>query len=195
MMPVAILCGGKATRLAPLTNDLPKSLVDVCGVPFIAHQFRLLKHAGYTDIVLCIGHLGQAVQAFVNDGSAFGVSVRCSYDPAASCGTARALTAALPLLGPRFFVLYGDSYLDCDYGHVEAEALKFGAVRTTYCGEDYGLMALTPTTFRQWPATGTPLIDAIFPCEVLEMPRPWHEIGSPAGLAELRRTLCEGHHE
>ncbi|MBI4887702.1 MAG: nucleotidyltransferase family protein [Acidobacteria bacterium] len=114
-LPVAILAGGAATRLGDLARHTPKSLVDIAGQPFIAHQLALLRRHGLADIVLCVGHLGAAIEAAVGDGAPHGVRVRYSYDGAVPLGTGGALRRALPLLGDAFFVLYGDSYLECDY--------------------------------------------------------------------------------
>ncbi len=114
-LPAAILAGGLATRLGSLTEGLPKSLVEVAGQPFIVHQLRLLHRNGITQIVLCVGHLGEQIQAAVGDGRRWGVHLEYSFDGPQLMGTGGAIRQALPLLGDRFFVLYGDSYLDCDY--------------------------------------------------------------------------------
>lgn len=118
-LPVAILAGGKATRLGELTRDTPKSLVDVAGRPFVAHQFDLLRAHGFTEIVLCTGHLGSRIEQALREGAQYGVHIRYSSDGDRPLGTGGALRRALPLLGEAFFVLYGDSYLDCDYRAVE----------------------------------------------------------------------------
>ncbi|HEY5869112.1 MAG TPA: sugar phosphate nucleotidyltransferase [Candidatus Tectomicrobia bacterium] len=117
--PVAILAGGLATRLQPLTTTIPKALVEVNGEPFIAHQLRLLRAHGLTRVVICAGHLGDMLQAYVGDGEKFGVQVRFAFDGPRLLGTAGALKQALPLLGEAFFVLYGDAYLPCDYGAIQ----------------------------------------------------------------------------
>jgi N-acetyl-alpha-D-muramate 1-phosphate uridylyltransferase len=111
MLPVAVLAGGLGTRLGPLTARLPKSLVEVAGAPFIGHQLQLLSRHGVERVVLCLGHLGEMVQQFVGDGRRFGLQVEYAFDGATPLGTGGALRHALPLLGERFFVVYGDSYL------------------------------------------------------------------------------------
>lgn len=111
MLPVAVLAGGLATRLTPLSERLPKSLVEVGGRPFVSYQLQLLAGQGIERVVLCVGHLGEMVQQFVGDGGRFGLRVDYSYDGGTLRGTGGALRNALPLLGERFFVLYGDSYL------------------------------------------------------------------------------------
>jgi NDP-sugar pyrophosphorylase family protein len=113
--PVAILAGGLATRLRPLTERIPKSLVPVAGRPFLAHQLDLLRSQGIRRAVLCVGHLGDQIEAAFGDGRAFGIELAYAYDGPSLAGTAGALRRALPLLGPEFFTLYGDSYLEIDY--------------------------------------------------------------------------------
>lgn len=118
--PVVILAGGLATRLRPITETVPKSLLLVKGEPFIYHQLRQLKRQGLQNIVLCVGYLGEMIEAAVGDGSAFGLSVQYSHDGDQLLGTAGAIKRALPKLGDAFFILYGDSFLDCDYAAVHA---------------------------------------------------------------------------
>lgn len=112
--PIAVLAGGLATRMRPLTETVPKSMLEVAGEPFIAHQLRLFHRQGLSRAVLCLGHLGAAVRDYVGDGSAFGLSVSTSFDGDKLLGTAGALKKAAPLLGDVFWVVYGDSYLDAD---------------------------------------------------------------------------------
>jgi NDP-sugar pyrophosphorylase family protein len=111
-LPVtAILAGGLATRLRPTTLSTPKSLVPVAGQPFIVWQLRMLARQGLTRVVMCAGHLGEQIEHFVGDGTAFGCDVRYSFDGKQALGTGGALLRALPTLGGGFLVLYGDSYL------------------------------------------------------------------------------------
>ncbi|MGQ0532394.1 MAG: nucleotidyltransferase family protein [Caulobacteraceae bacterium] len=119
-LPVAILSGGLATRLRPITQTIPKAMAAAAGEPFIAHQLRLLRRNGIQRVVLCLGYLGEQVEAFVGDGAAFGLSVSHSYDGDTLLGTGGALRRALPWLGEAFLVLYGDSYLDIPYADVTA---------------------------------------------------------------------------
>jgi NDP-sugar pyrophosphorylase family protein len=118
MLPVAILAGGLATRLRPLTEKIPKALIEINGEPFIAHQLRLLESKGIRRVVLCLGYRGEMVRDLVRDGSRFGLAVDYSFDGPALRGTAGAIHQALPVLEEAFFVLYGDSYLTCDYAAV-----------------------------------------------------------------------------
>jgi MurNAc alpha-1-phosphate uridylyltransferase len=108
---VAILAGGLATRLLPATATIPKSMLMIAGEPFIAHQLRMLSRQGLSNVVICGGHLMEQIEGFVGDGAQFGSRVRYSSDGVRLLGTGVAIRHALPLLGARFFVLYGDSYL------------------------------------------------------------------------------------
>jgi NDP-sugar pyrophosphorylase family protein len=118
LLTVAILAGGMATRLRPITETIPKSLLEVNGEPFVLHQLRLLRGKGIRRVVLCVGHLGELVHQAVGDGAAFGVQVDYSFDGPILLGTAGAIKNALPKLGDSFFVMYGDSYLPCDYAAI-----------------------------------------------------------------------------
>lgn len=133
-LPVAILAGGLATRMRPLTEKIPKSLLEVAGEPFINHQLRLLQQHGVQDVVLCIGHLGHLLQEHVGNGASFGINVRYSCDGDKRLGTGGALKKALPLLGQQFMVLYGDSYLELDYQDVGRKFIQSGlpALMTVY---------------------------------------------------------------
>jgi histidinol-phosphate phosphatase family protein len=140
MLPVAILAGGLATRLRPITEKIPKALIDINGQPFLAHQLRLLKAGGAQRIVLCVGYRGEMIRDFAGDGSRFGLSIEYSFDGEKLLGTGGALRRALPLLGEAFFVLYGDSYLPCDYQAVERtfrESGKLGLMTVFRNGGQY----------------------------------------------------------
>ncbi len=125
-LPVAILAGGLATRLRPITEKVPKLLIEVAGEPFFTHQIRLLKAAGLTRLVLCVGYLGEKVVEQYGDGSRFGVRIDYSFDGPKLLGTGGALIQALPLLGDAFYTLYGDSYLPIDYHAVGQYFLDSG---------------------------------------------------------------------
>jgi len=136
-LPIAVLAGGLATRLRPVTETIPKSLLEISGEPFLAHQLRLLEKRGAKRVVLCVGHLGERIRDWAGDGSRFGLQVDYSFDGAVLRGTGGALRQALPLLGDRFLVVYGDSYLTCDYLAVERAFLDSGksALMTVYRNE------------------------------------------------------------
>ena len=118
-LPVAVLAGGKATRLYPLTETIPKSLVDVAGRPFIFYQLDVLRRNGIEHVVICAGYLGERIREVLGDGSRMGLCIDYVFDGPVLLGTGGALRRALPALGEAFFVLYGDSFLEVDYGQVE----------------------------------------------------------------------------
>jgi NDP-sugar pyrophosphorylase family protein len=120
MLPVAILAGGLATRLRPMTDRVPKALLSIAGRPFIFHQLELLKNQGIDRVVLCVGHLGDQVKAAVGNGRAFGLTINYSCDGSELLGTGGALKQALSLLGNEFFVLNGDSYLPCSFASIQS---------------------------------------------------------------------------
>lgn len=115
LFPVIILAGGLATRLHPVTLTVPKSLIPINQEPFIAHQLRLLHKNHIRHVVLCTGYLGEQIMDYVGDGTAFGLHVTYVNDGPTLLGTAGSIKQALPHLSDIFFVLYGDSYLPCDY--------------------------------------------------------------------------------
>jgi NDP-sugar pyrophosphorylase family protein len=125
-LPVALLAGGLATRLRPITEKVPKLLIEVAGEPFFSHQLRLLKKAGLSRIVLCVGHLGEKIVEQYGDGGKWGVRIEYSFDGPKLLGTGGALIRALPLLGGAFYTLYGDSYLPIDYQAVGNRFLQSG---------------------------------------------------------------------
>jgi N-acetyl-alpha-D-muramate 1-phosphate uridylyltransferase len=120
-IPAAILCGGLATRLGPITRTIPKAMLEVAGRPFIDHQLFLLRRNGFGRVVLCLGHLGAQIESHLGDGRRFGLRIDYSHDGDQLAGTGGALRRAADLLGETFWVLYGDSYMDIHYAEVLAE--------------------------------------------------------------------------
>lgn len=229
LYPVVILCGGRARRLGSLSQDIPKSLMDVHGEPFLAHQLRLLRKQGVQQVVLCVGHLSSQIEAAMGAGADFGLELAYSYDGPKPLGTGGAVRQALPKVpGESFFVLYGDSYLECDFAAVQAAFDHQGkaALMTVFANEsrwdasnvefadgrilaydkkqrtermrhiDYGLGVLSKRAFAQTPASQAwdlaELYQALLRAHQLAahpVAERFYEIGSPAGLAELRRHL------
>ncbi|MDQ2945176.1 MAG: nucleotidyl transferase, partial [Acidobacteriota bacterium] len=87
---------------------------------------RLLRSHGIDRVVLCIGHFGSNIQKYLADNPEPGMHIQYSLDGPTLLGTAGALRRALPLLGDRFFVVYGDSYLPCDYQAVGSAHQRSG---------------------------------------------------------------------
>ncbi len=137
LMPAAILAGGLGTRLRPITDRIPKPLIEVAGQPFLWHQLQLLKRHGVRRVVLLVGYLGEQVRQHFGDGSELGIAIDYSFDGPALLGTGGAIRQALPLLPERFFVFYGDSYLTCDFREVEKAFRGSGlqALMTIYRNE------------------------------------------------------------
>jgi NDP-sugar pyrophosphorylase family protein len=136
--PVVILAGGLATRLRPLTEKIPKALVEVAGRPFLEHQLDLLKKNSIAEVILCLGYLGEMIEQRYGDGEALGVRIRYSFDGPILLGTGGAIKRASTLLPDAFFVLYGDSYLPIDFQAVAAAFIESGqpALMTVYANAD-----------------------------------------------------------
>ena len=115
--PVCILAGGLGTRLGKHVRDTPKPLLEVAGEPFLLHQLRLIAGHGAREVVLCVGYLGERIESAIGS-ERFGMNIQYSYDAPGLDGTLGAIRRALPLLGERFLVLYGDAYLRIDYAEV-----------------------------------------------------------------------------
>jgi NDP-sugar pyrophosphorylase family protein len=137
-LPVVILAGGLATRLRPITEKIPKALVEVAGRPFLEHEVELLKRNAISDVVLCVGYLGEMIEQRYGDGAPLGVRIRYSFDGPKLLGTGGAIKKALALLPDVFFVLYGDSYLPVDYQVVAAAFNEAGkpALMTVFANAD-----------------------------------------------------------
>ena len=139
-LPVALLAGGLATRLRPLTEKTPKSLIQIGNDYFISHQLHYLRQQGISQVVLCVGHLGQQIEAIVGDGTRYGLEVSYSWDGPNLLGTGGALKKALPLLGQAFFILYGDSYLPISFPAVSESFFMSGkkALMTVFKNKNQG---------------------------------------------------------
>jgi NDP-sugar pyrophosphorylase family protein len=137
-LPVVILAGGLATRLRPLTEKMPKALVEVAGRPFLEHQIDLLKQNAITEVILCVGYLGEMIEQRYRGGEALGIRISYSFDGPKLLGTGGAIKRALALLPDAFFVLYGDSYLPMAYQAAAAAFQETGkpALMTVYANGD-----------------------------------------------------------
>jgi NDP-sugar pyrophosphorylase family protein len=118
-MQCVILAGGLATRLRPITERLPKSMIEICGRPFLEYQIELLKKNDIRDIVLCVGYLCERIEEYFQDGSRFGVNIEYSREENGLLGTGGAVKNADGLLDSEFFIMYGDSYLPIDFIKVQ----------------------------------------------------------------------------
>jgi N-acetyl-alpha-D-muramate 1-phosphate uridylyltransferase len=122
---VCILAGGRGTRLGVRVEKVPKPLLEVAGKPFLWHQLRLLAAAGASDVVLCVGYHGEAIRQRIGS-ELFGLRIAYSFDGPELDGTLGAIRRARGMLGERFLVLYGDTYLRIDYAAAAAAWLASG---------------------------------------------------------------------
>ena len=134
MLPIAILAGGLSTRLGSLTRSIPKCMLEINGRPFIDWQLDLLVRNGYSDFVFCVSYKSEIIQKYLGDGSSRGVNIEYSLDGETQLGTGGAIQKALPILGDRFGVIYGDSYLPTNFLSAEQGFLnsKSQALMTVY---------------------------------------------------------------
>lgn len=184
MFSVAILAGGLATRLRPLTQTIPKSLVEINGEPFLWHQLRLLRANGVRRVVLCVGYLGEMVRESIGNGSRFDLDIDYSFDGPNLLGTAGALRQALPQLDDSFFVLYGDSYLPCDWAMVQDSFLRQGKkALMTVCRNE-----------NRWDTSNVELRDGRI-VSYSKTHRTERMAYIDYGLGVLRKTAFEGHED
>jgi NDP-sugar pyrophosphorylase family protein len=160
--PVAILAGGLGTRLRPATDKLPKALLRVASEPFLVHQLRLLRSQGVHKIVLCVGFLGDMIRAEVGDGSDLGLEIAYSFDGPTLLRTGGAVKRALPKLGKRFLVMYGDSYMPVDYSAIVEAFVQSGKP---------GLMTILKNEGR-WDASNVRFEDGEILCYDKKLPTP-----------------------
>jgi NDP-sugar pyrophosphorylase family protein len=128
--PICILAGGRGTRLGDLTAETPKPLLAVAGRPFLEHVLNALAAAGADEVVISTGYLAEQFASTIGDGSRFGLRVTYVEDGDEPAGTAGGVRNCLPLLGSRFIVMYGDSFLRADPRNVVAQHLRGGRLGT-----------------------------------------------------------------
>ena len=113
-----ILAAGRGERLRPLTDVLPKALVEAAGKPLIAWHLERLARAGCREAVINVSHLGEHIVERVGDGSRYGIHVSYSREPQ-PLETAGGIAAALPLLGAQpFLVVNADVYCEYDFARL-----------------------------------------------------------------------------
>jgi len=124
-MQRVILAGGSATRMRPMSLDIPKSMIKIEGKPFLEYQLELLRKNQIMEVALCIGHLGWQIRRYFGNGNKFGVNIKYSDEKDDLLGTGGALKKAENLLQDEFLVMYGDSYLSIDFGAVASYFKQF----------------------------------------------------------------------
>lgn len=107
------MAGGKGTRIASVTNNVPKPMIKIFNKPILEYQIENLKACGLTDIILVIGHLGNVIKDYFGNGSNFGVNIEYFIEEY-PLGTAGALFK-MPQLTEDFLLLCGDVILDIDF--------------------------------------------------------------------------------
>ena len=125
-----ILVGGQGTRLLPVVSDVPKPMAVVNGRPFLEYLLAQVCKAGFTDVLLCLGHKAEAIKNHFGDGSGYGIKIRYSREKEL-LGTAGALALARPLIcSDPFLVMNGDSYCNVDFEVLIKQHRMRGAVAT-----------------------------------------------------------------
>jgi len=120
-----ILAAGRGERLRPLTDRKPKPLIEVGGKPLIVHHLEKLAIAGFTDVVINLGWLGEQISAALGDGERFGLRLHYSPEPPGALETAGGIVNALPLLGDApFAVISGDILCDYPFDRLTATRLE-----------------------------------------------------------------------
>jgi MurNAc alpha-1-phosphate uridylyltransferase len=141
MFPIVILAGGLATRLRPITEKIPKSLIEINGEPFVYHQLELLEKKGFKNIHFCLGFLGEQVEKAVKESEYFKrLSISFSYDGNTLLGTGGTIRKIINQLPEFFFVTYGDSYLDINFDDIqdifESKIQNYNSLMTVYKNKD-----------------------------------------------------------
>jgi len=148
-MKALILVGGEATRLLPLTCNIPKATVPVLNRPFLEYVIRHLSRHQIKNIILAQGHPSQPIQSYFGDGSQFGVKLYYSIEDS-PLGTAGAVKNAEKYLDETFLVLNGDIFTDLDITamidlHLKRKAKATIALTPVEDPTSYGLIETTAT--------------------------------------------------
>jgi MurNAc alpha-1-phosphate uridylyltransferase len=128
-MRAMILAAGRGERLRPLTDSIPKPLLDVGGKLLIEHHLEHLAAAGFREVVINLSHLGDKIRDTLGNGSTWGLNIRYSPEPPGALGTGGGIKQALPLLGEApFAIINGDVFssyplarlraIKCDHAHL-----------------------------------------------------------------------------
>jgi len=125
-MRAMILAAGRGERLRPLTDTLPKPLFAVNGKPIIEHHLKKLAQAGFREIVINLGHLGDMIRDTLGSGSAWGLNIHYSQEPPGALDTGGGIQRALPQLGDApFAVINGDVFTDYPLARLRAIKCNF----------------------------------------------------------------------
>lgn len=216
-----ILAAGRGERMRPLTDDMPKPLLEVGGKPLIQHHIENLAAAGVRDIVINLAWQGAKLRAVIGDGARFGVRIEYSDEGHLALETGGGICNALPLLGDEpFIVVSGDIWTAFPFATLSLAAndvahfvvvpnpdfhakgdFGFEGGRMTDSGSKYtyaNIGLFTARFFAGRTAGRFPLAPLMF--EWIRRGKvsgelyegPWHNIGTPAQLAALDRELGRG---
>jgi MurNAc alpha-1-phosphate uridylyltransferase len=217
-----VLAAGLGNRMRPLTDEVPKPLLEVGGKPLLVYHLEALARAGVRDVVINHGRNGQRIEDAMGDGSRFGVRIRYSPEGDTPLETGGGIRRALPLLGEKpFIIVNGDVFTDFDFARLPAElpglahlvmvpnpphnpqgdfalagevVLESGQTNMTYSG----IAVLDPALFRDCPDGAFPLA----PLLRAAMGRRqvtgecfdgrWVDVGTPERLRQLDTWLSAG---
>lgn len=141
-----LLVGGRGTRLKPLTDKIPKALLEVQGKTITEHLFDLLKKYGIRDVVLCVGYLKDKIKEYFEDGTKIGVNITY-VEENEPLGTAGPLKLAKKYLKDSFIVSNGDELKNVNIPrmfrlHKRKNALATIALTTVDDPSHYGVARL-----------------------------------------------------
>ena len=127
-MRAVVMAGGEGTRLRPLTSNQPKPMVPIVGKPCMEHILELLRKHGFTDVVVTVAFLPQAIRSYFGSGEPMGMSIEYSVEEN-PLGTAGSVRLAAGKLDDTFLVISGDALCDFDLSALVAfHREKGGAV-------------------------------------------------------------------
>ena len=211
-MRAMILAAGRGERLRPLTDTLPKPLIDVGGKPLIAWHLEALAAAGFREVVINLGHLGEQIPARLGKGREWGLNLHYSQEPPEALETGGGVVQALPLLGAGpFLLINGDIWtnyplanlraIKCDHAHLVLIPCDFAlsAGRVYNTGETLhtfsGIAVYHPRIFSQCqpgrfsivPLLRQTVEDHLVTGELFH--GCWFDSGTPERLDAIRSTL------
>lgn len=218
-MRAMILAAGRGERLRPLTDTIPKPLLEVGGKALIEHHLERLAVAGFREVVINLAHLGEKIRDTLGNGSTWGLNIRYSPEPPGALGTGGGIQQALPFLGESpFAVINGDVFssyplarlraIKCDHAHLVLVpnpahnpngdfVLKGGYVtgegetRHTFSG----ISVYHPRFFDSVAAGNFSVVPMLQTAMALHQVTGelykgvWHDIGTPERLAKLRHDI------
>lgn len=142
-MQTLILAAGRGTRLAPLTDSIPKVMAEVCGQPLIERIVRQCVSVGLTELIIVVGYRQELIRQHLGDGSAFGAQITY-VEQLELGGTGHAVSIAAPLLKDDFMFLFGDSLVEAGMIARTRGTMTPGAVGVARVAEPsrYGIVEL-----------------------------------------------------